>query len=63
MKARNPLLIYDVGNMVVLLGGKVTGESVNNTATSTGCHRSLYSCLAFYLQQKETNVTGVFLLH
>lgn len=63
MKARNPLLIYDVGNMVVLSDGKVTEESVNNTAASPGCHRSFYSCLALYLKQKETNATGVLLLY
>lgn len=63
MKARNPLLIYNVGNMVILLDGKVTEESINNTAASTGCHRSFYSCLVLYLKQKETDVTGVLLLH
>lgn len=63
MKARNPLLIYDVGYVVVLSDGKVTEENINNTAASTGCHRSSWSCLAFYLKQKETNGTGVLLLH
>lgn len=53
MKARNPLLIYNVGNVVVLLDGKVTEVSVNNTAASTGCHISFYSLSCFLSQTKR----------
>lgn len=53
MRTRNPFLIYDVGNVVVLLDGEVTEESVYNTATSTGCHRSSVAVLPFFSNRKR----------
>lgn len=50
MKARNPFLIYDIVNTVVLLDGKVTEENVSHATISSGCHKSFCSCLAFYFK-------------
>lgn len=67
MRARNPFLVYDVGNVVVLLDGEVTEESAYNAATSTGCHRSSVAVLLFFSNRnvtfflKQANATGVLL--
>lgn len=63
MKARNTFLIYNVGNVVVLLDGKVMEENINHATVSSGCYSSLYSCLAFYFRQRGTYATEVSLLH